>query len=322
MQLDSLLDPVAPDMARVNEFLRDAFASSLPLIHSLSDHIIGSGGKRLRPAVLLMSARACGITNDAHIQLAAAVEIVHTATLLHDDVVDRSGLRRGRRTANAIWGNSASVLVGDFLYSRATQLILELDRIDILRVLSDASNDIAEGEILQLQNVQNVELSEADYLRIIYAKTARLFEASSECGALVADAPAHRVTALRDFGMHLGLAFQLVDDVLDYDGDAELIGKNLGDDLAEGKMTLPLIRALQQAPAAQAERIREAVRAGALEQLDEVLATIESTGAIAYTAQLAQHHAAQAQMLLGRLPDSSCKAALGDLLEFAVLRRF
>lgn len=322
MQLDSLLDPVAPDMARVNEFLRDAFASSLPLIHSLSDHIIGSGGKRLRPAVLMMSARACGITNDAHIQLAAAVEIVHTATLLHDDVVDRSGLRRGRRTANAIWGNSASVLVGDFLYSRATQLILTLDRTDILRVLSDASNDIAEGEILQLQNVQNVELSEADYLRIIYAKTARLFEASSECGALVADAPAHRVAALRDFGTHLGLAFQLVDDVLDYDGDAGLIGKNLGDDLAEGKMTLPLIRTLQQAPAAEAERIRQAVRAGALEQLDEVLATIESTGAIAYTAQLAQHHAAQAKMLLGRLPDSSYKAALGDLLEFAVLRRF
>lgn len=322
MQLDSLLDPVAPDMARVNEFLREAFASSLPLIHSLSDHIIGSGGKRLRPAVLLMSARACGITNDAHIQLAAAVEIVHTATLLHDDVVDRSGLRRGRRTANAIWGNSASVLVGDFLYSRATQLILALERIDILRVLSNASNDIAEGEILQLSNVQNVALSEAEYLRIIYAKTARLFEASSECGALAANAPAERVADLRDFGKHLGLAFQLVDDVLDYDGEPELIGKNLGDDLAEGKMTLPLIRALQQAPATQAEQLRQAVRTGALEQLDEVLAAIESTGAIAYTAQLAQHHAAQAKALLGRLPDSSCKAALGDLLEFTVLRRF
>jgi len=322
MELADLFAPIHQDLQRVNDVIRRALSSTVPLVEQVGQHIIFSGGKRVRPAVLLLCAHACGYEGGEHIKLAAAMEIVHTATLLHDDVVDASELRRGRSTANTIWGNEASVLVGDFLYSRSTQLLVETQRLDILDVVSDAANNIAEGELLQLVNARKSNISEEAYFEIIRSKTARLFEASAQMGALIADAAAPRVQALARYGIHLGNAFQLIDDVLDYQGDVDTIGKNVGDDLADGKTTLPLIYAMRHGNAEQAHVIRQAIEKGDVSQLAAVAQAIESTRAIEYTSSLAEKEAQQAVAQLADLPDSEYRQSLERLALFVVERVF
>ena len=319
-EINEILAPIEQDMQRMDSQLKRSLSSIAPLVGEISHHIVGGGGKRLRPAVLLLAARACGYAGDEHLRLAAATEAVHTATLLHDDVVDRSRLRRGRPTANQVWGNEASVLVGDFVYSRATQMIVESERLDIVAVLSTAANDIAEGEVVQLANRHNPNLSEQQYFDIIRNKTARLFEASAQVGALIAKAPKARERALVRYGIHLGNAFQLIDDTLDFTGTVDAIGKNLGDDLADGKTTLPLIHAMRHANPEQTDRIREAIRKGSLERLPDILEAIEATGAIDYTARLAIHESEQAIDALEALDDSVFRRSLAELARFAVQR--
>lgn len=320
LEMTDILAPIEHDMRRMDAVLRRATGSVVPLVGEINHHIVGGGGKRLRPAVLLLAARACGYAGDEHLRLAAAVEAVHTATLLHDDVVDRSGLRRGRPTANQMWGNEASVLVGDFMYSRATQMIVESERLDIVAVLSTAANDIAEGEVVQLSNRHNPGLTEQQYFDVIRNKTARLFEASAQAGALIAHASKSRERALARYGIHLGNAFQLIDDALDFTGSVDAIGKNLGDDLADGKATLPLIHAMRESSADAAEHIRQAIRKGSLDRLPDILSAIESTGAIEYTARLAAHESEQAIDALSALDDSPFRSALAALARFAVQR--
>jgi octaprenyl-diphosphate synthase len=322
MELADIFAPIHQDLQRVNDVVRRALSSTVPLVEQLGQHIIFSGGKRVRPAVLLLCARACGYEGTEHVKLAAATEIVHTATLLHDDVVDASELRRGQSTANTIWGNEASVLVGDFLYSRSTQLLVEAQRLDILDVVSDAANNIAEGELLQLVNARKSNISEEAYFEIIRSKTARLFEASAQIGALIADASPSWEQALAKYGIHLGNAFQLIDDVLDYQGDVDAIGKNVGDDLADGKTTLPLIYAMRHGNAEQANVIRQAIEKGDISQLAAVAEAIESTRAIEYTSSLAQRESQQAIIQIACLPDSEYRQALKQLALFVVERAF
>ena len=319
-EITEVLAPIQADMQLMDAVLKRAMNSVVPLVGEINRHIVGGGGKRLRPAVLLLSARACGYMGDQHLRLAAAVEAVHTATLLHDDVVDSSGLRRGRATANQVWGNEASVLVGDFMYSRATQMIVECGRLDIVEVLSAAANDIAEGEVAQLANRHNPELTEQQYFDVIRNKTARLFEASAQVGAMISGASKARERALARYGIHLGNAFQLIDDALDFTGSVDAIGKNLGDDLADGKATLPLIHAIRQAPAEEADCIRRAIRKGSLEQLPAILKAIESTAAIDYTARLAAHESEQAIDALSELDPTPYRESLSALARFAVQR--
>ncbi|HMM44878.1 MAG TPA: polyprenyl synthetase family protein [Candidatus Macondimonas sp.] len=320
LEMIDILAPIEDDMRRMDAVLRRATGSVVPLVGEINQHIVGGGGKRLRPAVLLLAARACGYAGDEHLRLAAAVEAVHTATLLHDDVVDRSRLRRGRPTANQVWGNEASVLVGDFMYSRATQMIVESERLDIVAVLSTAANDIAEGEVVQLTNRHNPGLTEHQYFDVIRNKTARLFEASAQAGALIAHASKSRERALARYGVHLGNAFQLIDDALDFTGSVDAIGKNLGDDLADGKATLPLIHAMRESTHDEAEYIRQAIRKGSLDRLPDILSAIESTGAIEYTARLAAHESEQAIDALSALDESPFRASLAALARFAVQR--
>ncbi|MDY6956388.1 MAG: polyprenyl synthetase family protein [Pseudomonadota bacterium] len=319
-EITEVLAPIQADMQLMDAILKRAMNSVVPLVGEINHYIVGSGGKRLRPAVLLFSARACGYTGDQHLRLAAAVEAVHTATLLHDDVVDSSGLRRGRATANQVWGNEASVLVGDFMYSRATQMIVECGRLDIVEVLATAANDIAEGEVAQLANRHNPELTEQQYFDVIRNKTARLFEASAQVGAMISGASKSRERALARYGIHLGNAFQLIDDALDFTGSVDVIGKNLGDDLADGKATLPLIHAIRQSPAEAADCIRGAIRKGSLEQLPAILKAIESTAAIDYTARLAAHESEQAIDALSELDPTPYRESLSALARFAVQR--
>lgn len=319
-EITEVLAPIQADMQLMDAVLKRAMNSVVPLVGEINRHIVGGGGKRLRPAVLLLSARACGYMGDQHLRLAAAVEAVHTATLLHDDVVDSSGLRRGRATANQVWGNEASVLVGDFMYSRATQMIVECGRLDIVEVLSAAANDIAEGEVAQLANRHNPELTEQQYFDVIRNKTARLFEASAQVGAMISGASKARERALARYGIHLGNAFQLIDDALDFTGSVDAIGKNLGDDLADGKATLPLIHAIRQAPAEEADCIRRAIRKGSLEQLPAILKAIESTAAIDYTARLAAHESEQAIDALSELGPTPYRESLSALARFAIQR--
>ena len=320
LEMIDILAPIEDDMRRMDAVLRRAMGSVVPLVDEINQHIVGGGGKRLRPAVLLLAARACGYAGDEHLRLAAAVEAVHTATLLHDDVVDRSRLRRGRPTANQVWGNEASVLVGDFMYSRATQMIVESERLDIVAVLSTAANDIAEGEVVQLSNRHNPGLTEQQYFDVIRNKTARLFEASAQAGALIAHASKSRERALARYGVHLGNAFQLIDDALDFTGSVDAIGKNLGDDLADGKATLPLIHAMRESTHDEAEYIRQAIRKGSLDRLPDILSAIESTGAIEYTVRLAAHESEQAIDALSALDESPFRASLAALARFAVQR--
>jgi octaprenyl-diphosphate synthase len=318
MTLAEIRALVQADLRAVDEVIRARLTSSVPLVDRVAEHIIAGGGKRLRPLLVLLTARACGYRGEGHIEAAAFIEFIHTATLLHDDVVDGSSLRRGRHTANEVFGNSASVLVGDFVYSRAFQMMAALKCQPVMEIMALATNVIAEGEVLQLMNARDPDTTEERYLEVIYRKTAKLFEAGAEVAAVLAgSAPALRA-GLADYGRHLGTAYQLVDDVLDYRSNPAERGKNLGDDLAEGKPTLPLIHALQRGSEAQRSAIRAAIREGGIAQLEPVVAAIEMTGGLDYTARRAGEECTRALSSLEVLPDSSYKHGLAALARFAV----
>lgn len=320
MTAQRIYDTVADDFSRVNDLIIQRLSSDVPLVEKIAQYIIESGGKRLRPLLVLLSSQAAGYQEQDHLKLAAVIEFLHTATLLHDDVVDTSDMRRGRSTANARWGNAPSVLVGDFLYARAFEMMVELRSLPIMEVLSHATAVIAEGEVQQLMNVKNPDVSEAQYMTVIHNKTAMLFEAASHTGALLAGADTAQEAALREYGKHLGLAFQLVDDALDYRGDADAMGKNVGDDLAEGKPTLPLIRAVACGSDDEKQLIRQAIRKGGLDDMERILAIVESSGALDYTMARAREQADLARQHLTTLPDSDHKTALTLLTDVAVER--
>lgn len=313
---------VEPDFLAVNKFIVEQLHSDVSMVENIGHYIVEAGGKRLRPLLVLLSARGCGIRDEQHIPMAAVVEFIHTATLLHDDVVDMSTLRRGRPTVNAQWNNPSSVLVGDFIYSRAFQILVQIGDMRIMEIMADTTNKIAEGEVLQLLSKSNTEASEATYMQVIQSKTAILFQAAAECGAILADADAGTREALRRFGNHLGIAFQLIDDLLDYDGDAEAMGKNVGDDLAEGKPTLPLIYTMQHGTAADADLIKQALTAEALDQaqLAEVLALVRNSDALAYTRQKAEQEVSQARSCLEGLAESEYRDSLVAMADFALAR--
>jgi octaprenyl-diphosphate synthase len=322
LSLEALYAPIAADMQAVDRVIRARLHSDVVLIRQVAEYIIGAGGKRLRPALVLFSAGALGYRGTQHHELAAVVEFIHTATLLHDDVVDESDLRRGNRTANALFGNAASVLVGDFLYSRAFQMMVSVGSMRVQQVLADATNVIAEGEVLQLLNCHNADIDVGQYLQVIRYKTAKLFEAAARLGAILSGAPTEIEEGLARYGMHLGTAFQLVDDVLDYSGDESATGKHLGDDLAEGKPTLPLIHAMQQGGAEQATRVRHAIEQGGRDALPEVLAAIRATGALDATRRHAEAEARLALEAVAPLPASPFRESLVQLASFAVARNF
>lgn len=325
MDLKTLLAPVASDLGAVNQVIRDRLSSRVPLINDIAGHIIEAGGKRLRPAAVLLAAGAAGgIKPSAH-QLAAVIEFIHTATLLHDDVVDHTNLRRGRITANAQWSNSAAVLSGDFLYSRAFQMMVDVGEMQVMRVMADTTNAIAEGEVLQLLNARDPGVDEARYFKVIELKTAVLFKAAASLGALASGADGHSLNALAQYGLELGMAYQLADDMLDFTGDPAESGKAVGNDLVEGKPTLPLIHALKHGDPAVADSIRAVIRSGDVGKLPATLeivrGVIESTQAIPYTAALAARHAAQAKASIADLADSQYKTALLNLADFTVARQ-
>ncbi len=322
MQLERIREPVADDLRRLDQLIVERLASDVVLVNQVSQYIIGAGGKRLRPLSVLLAARACGYQGVLHVEAAAVIEFIHTATLLHDDVVDGSDLRRGRDTANHVFGNEASVLVGDYLYSRAFQMMVGLGDMRIQSIMADATNTISMGEVLQLMNAHDPDTTEESYLEVIYRKTAKLFEAGTQVAAILAGAPPAIEQAMVDFGRHLGTAFQLVDDALDYRANREELGKNLGDDLAEGKPTLPLIYAMAHSSLDDTARLRIAVENGGLEDLEAITRTIESSGGLEYTARLAQREKDLAIEALGRLPESAHRQALQALAEFAVGRSF
>lgn len=311
---------IADDMRAVDEVIRRRLHSGVALVRQVADYIIGGGGKRLRPALVILSARACGYGGPHQHQLAAVVEFIHTATLLHDDVVDDSGMRRGRATANAAYGNAAPVLVGDFLYSRAFQMMVEVRNMRVMEVLADATNTIAEGEVMQLLQVRNAEVREEDYLHVIRSKTAKLFEAAGRLGGILGDVPPPLEAALAGYGMHLGIAFQLIDDLLDYAGNQAQTGKNVGDDLAEGKMTLPLLYAMRNATASQSALIRDAVVGEGRGDLAAVMEAVRRSGALDYTRERAEAAARQAGEAISMLPNSKYKDCLLELASFAVAR--
>jgi octaprenyl-diphosphate synthase len=313
---------IADEMHAVDEVIRRRLHSDVVLVRQVAEYIINGGGKRLRPALVILAASACGYSGTAQYQLAAVVEFIHTATLLHDDVVDESQLRRGRATANSLFGNPASVLVGDFLYSRAFQMMVELDDIRVMQVLANATNAIAEGEVLQLLNCHDAGLGEQDYLRVIRSKTAKLFEAAGQLGAIVGNASPEVEQGLGRYGLHLGTAFQLIDDVLDYSGDHAETGKNLGDDLAEGKATLPLIYAMRHGTPEQSAVIRAAVERGGLDEFAPVLVAVRETGALDYARRQAEGEADRAISALESLPRSTYRDSLIQLAAFAVDRSY
>ncbi len=312
---------VTEDFAAVNRTIMAQLASRVPLVETIGQYIVASGGKRLRPLLVLLAARSLGYAGDRHVMLATLIEFMHTSTLLHDDVVDESHLRRGKATANDAWGNAPSVLVGDFLYSRSFQMMVEVGSMRIMQVLSAATCTIAEGEVQQLTNVGNPDIDEAAYFETIQGKTAMLFEAASHSGAILAGATPEQEVALQHYGRYLGLAFQLIDDLLDYRGDAEAMGKNVGDDLAEGKPTLPLIQAIAQGTPEQAALIRRAIRQGGLDHLDEVLAIVDATGALDYTRTRAEEMVDRALAQLDHLPASPYRDSMAELARLAVDRQ-
>jgi octaprenyl-diphosphate synthase len=317
----SVLSLIANDMLEVDAVIARRLESGVPLVGEVSRYIIAAGGKRLRPALLLLVTRALGHLGPQRFNLAAVVEFIHTATLLHDDVVDESTLRRGRATANECFGNPASVLVGDFLYSRAFQMMLDAGQMRIMEILADATNVIAEGEVLQLMNMHDAALDEAAYLRVIRSKTAKLFEASARLGAVLAQAEPALEQSCADYGQALGTAFQVIDDVLDYDGDAAVMGKNLGDDLREGKATLPLIAAMQRGTSAQRDLIRNAIETGAVAELDHIVAIVRQTGALDVTRAAAATEAARAVDAARRLPSNLFSEGLLQLAAQLLQRR-
>jgi octaprenyl-diphosphate synthase len=320
MDIKAVYALVADELQAVDRLIGDRLKSQVAMIDQLGRYIIGGGGKRLRPILLLLSARAFGYRGRDHINLAAVIEFIHTATLLHDDVVDSSVLRRGKDTANALWGNQASVLVGDFLYSRAFQMMVGVRNMRVLEILADATNTIAEGEVMQLLNCHDPDTSEHGYLEVIRCKTAKLFEAASQLGAVLAGRTAPEENAAARYGMHLGTAYQLIDDALDYSASADQIGKNIGDDLAEGKPTLPLIYAMRTGAPEQGALIRSAIERGGREYMGAVSQAIESTGAIAYTATQARSEVRRAVDALASVPASAYRDAMLTLAEFTTER--
>lgn len=320
LSIDEVYRLIAEDKKAVDELIKQRLRSDVVLVNQLGHYIVSSGGKRLRPIILLLSARASGYQGEFHNQLAAVIEFIHTATLLHDDVVDASDLRRGQDTANAIWGNEASVLVGDFLYSRAFQMMVEVGSMRIMEVLANATNVIAEGEVLQLMNCNEPDTTEERYLEVIRYKTAKLFEAAAQLGPILCESDEAQISAMAKYGMHLGTAFQLIDDVLDYSATSDEMGKNIGDDLAEGKPTLPLIHAMRKGNPQQKQLIRTAIEQGGRDYIKEVVAAIHDTGAIDYTADAAEKEAEKAKMQLDILPASPYKEALLALADFSVNR--
>ena len=322
MDFKAIQTLTANDMAKVNETIQAQLNSDVSLINQLGFYIVSGGGKRLRPLLALLSARALGYQGEAHITSAAFIAFIHTATLLHDDVVDQSDLRRGRDTANALWGNAPSVLVGDFLYSRAFQMMVGLESFKLLHILADATNVIAEGEVMQLMNIHDADVTEDGYMEVIRCKTAMLFQASSQTAAVLSKASPELENDMANYGNYLGVAFQLVDDLLDYEGDAETMGKNLGDDLAEGKPTLPLIYTLKHGTSAQKSLVREAIEQGGRENIEAVVEAVRSCGALKYTAAKAQEYAAKAKRCLNLLPEGEYRSAMVDLADFAVARSF
>lgn len=321
MQPHQLHPTLASDFEAVNHYILEHLHSGVPLVEKIGHYIVESGGKRIRPILLLLSARSCDYQGSDHVTMAAVIEFIHTATLLHDDVVDTSDLRRGKATANAKWGNAPSVLVGDFLYSRSFQMMVELHNMAIMEVVSNATNVIAEGEVLQLLNVKNPDVSEENYMQVILGKTAMLFEAASECGAIVAGANTEQQEALRLYGRHIGIAFQLVDDAMDYESSAAEMGKNVGDDLAEGKPTLPLIYAMRTGTEEQRQLIRQAIRKGGLDDLTPIHQAIAATGALQYTHEKAAEQVKLAKQQLNLLPQNNFTQVLSTLADLAIDRR-
>jgi octaprenyl-diphosphate synthase len=311
----------AEEMTSVDRLIRQSLDSEVVLIRQISEYIIGSGGKRLRPMLVLLAARACGYAGDAHITVAAIIEFIHTATLLHDDVVDESDLRRGQESAHAVWGNAASVLVGDFLYSRSFQMMVTVDSMKVMDVLSNATNTIAEGEVEQLLNMHDPEVSESSYFSVIEKKTAKLFEAACQLGAVLAGKP-ELEAPMAVFGRELGAAFQVADDVLDYTANANTLGKNIGDDLAEGKPTLPLILSRKRLGAGQQALIDDAIRKGGIDRIDEILGLIHGSGALDESMDVARKRSEAAIEAISGLPPSDWKAAMTDLAAYSVSRRY
>ena len=321
MSIETIQALAKDEMARVDALIRTKLHSDVLLINQIAEHIVSGGGKRLRPMLTALAARALGYNGDKHTTLAAIIEFIHTSTLLHDDVVDESDLRRGRKTANALWGNAPSVLVGDFLYSRSFQLMVELDSMPVMQVLADTTNRIAEGEVLQLLHVHNPDTDESAYMNVIERKTAVLFAAATQLAAQLSGADNAKQARMRDYGMHLGMAFQIADDVLDYTGDAEALGKNLGDDLAEGKATLPLIHAMYHADESLKQRLRHIIENGDANAMPEVLAAIKAADSLTYSLEKAHFHADTAKAALADVPNSEWKQALFELADYSVARR-
>lgn len=321
MTLDDCRALVAADMGRVDEFLTSRLASDVVLINQLSTYIIGSGGKRLRPQLVLLASAACGYQGNHHITLATVIELIHTATLLHDDVVDASELRRGNDTANSLWGNEAAVLVGDFLYSRAFEMMVDVDSMRVMKILATTTNRIAEGEVMQLMNVRDPDLTESRYIEVIQAKTARLFQAATELGGVIAGQNDTVCDALAQYGMHLGTAFQIADDVLDYQSDDNTMGKNAGDDLAEGKTTLPLIHAMRDGNDTQRALLRQAISEADTSQMDAVLNIIKETNAVEKSLSTARESAEQAVQALTQVPAGPYRDALETLARYSVDRQ-
>lgn len=320
MDLSPILDLTRADREAVDREINQRLRSEVALINQLGGYIIHSGGKRLRPLLVILTARALGYNGPHHVTLAAIIEFIHTATLLHDDVVDASALRRGQATANSVFGNEASVLTGDFLYSRAFEMMVDVGHMRVMEILANTTNVIAEGEVLQLLNCHDPNVTEDHYFKVIYGKTAKLFEAAARLGAVISGQDSKTEQALASYGRHLGTAFQLIDDVLDYSSDSSTLGKNVGDDLAEGKPTLPLLYVLREGDATQQALVRRAIEQGGLDHIADVLVAIESTGANAYTARRAADEAERAIQALTAIPESPYKQALLDLARFSIHR--
>jgi len=321
VSFDDIAALAAADRHAVDQLISDSLESDVVLVSQVSEYIVMSGGKRLRPLVVLLAARALGYEGKQHVRAATIVEFIHTATLLHDDVVDSSSRRRGQDSANAVFGNQASVLVGDFLYSRAFQMMVDIGNMRVMQILADATNTIAAGEVMQLMNVHDPETTEDDYRQVIYRKTARLFEAGAQIAAVLNGQGDEIESSMINYGRHLGTAFQLVDDALDYDASADELGKNIGDDLAEGKATLPLIYAMKEGSGEDRKIIRDAILEGGLDQLERITAIIRSTGALQYTADKAREAADNAIASLSRVPESKYKQALINIAELSIQRR-
>ena len=322
MSLSLIQSSIANDMQAVDEAIRLSLRSEVVLINQVAEYIINSGGKRLRPALVLLSAGVFGEIKAQHYTLAAVVEFIHTATLLHDDVVDESSMRRGRATANTMFGNAASVLVGDFVYSRAFQMMVSVQNMRVMEILAEATNIIAEGEVLQLLNIHDADVTDEAYLQVIHFKTAKLFEAATRLGAIINNAPAEEEAAMAEYGMRLGTAFQLIDDVLDLSGDTGNIGKNLGDDIAEGKPTLPLLYAMRKGNETQRTLIRKAIEQGGLEDFSAIIQAVKDTGALDYVRDVAKNEAELACQAIAQLPNNQYREAMVALADFSVSRSF